>query len=69
MSRQFAFRDARIVVIRNDRRHGLAAALNVGLRRATGEFAARLDADDVARPERFARQVDFLRAHSHVALY
>jgi glycosyltransferase involved in cell wall biosynthesis len=63
-----SFRDPRIVVVRNERRDGLAAALNLGLRRASGEFAARLDADDVARPERLARQVDFLRRHPRVAL-
>jgi glycosyltransferase involved in cell wall biosynthesis len=63
-----SFRDPRIVVIRNERRGGLAMALNVGLRRAGGEFAARLDADDLARPGRFARQVDFLRRHPQVAL-
>jgi hypothetical protein len=31
--------------------------------RARGEFIARMDADDVCRPERFALQLDFLRRH------
>ena len=30
---------------------------------ANGEFLARMDADDIALPERFARQVEYLRAH------
>lgn len=41
---------------------GLVAALNLGLRHAAGEFLARMDADDVSLPMRFARQVDALRA-------
>ena len=34
--------------------------LNEGLQIARGEFIARMDADDVARPERFSRQVGYL---------
>lgn len=60
--------DARVIVIRNERRAGLSAALNLALRRARGELVARLDADDVARPERIARQVEFLRRHPEAAL-
>jgi hypothetical protein len=60
--------DARVQVIRNARRAGLAAALNVGLARARGELIARLDADDVAHPARLERQVDFLRSHPRIAL-
>ena len=36
---------------------GLVAALNVAAEAAKGELLARMDADDVASPERFARQV------------
>jgi hypothetical protein len=53
--------DPRVVVIRNQRTLGLPAALNVGLRRASGAFVARLDQDDVAHPDRIARQAAVLR--------
>src|SRR5205085_12281744 len=43
-----AVRDARVVVERNQRQLGLAASLNRGLERASGQYVARLDADDVA---------------------
>ena len=33
---------------------------------ARGDLIARMDADDVALPERFARQVEFLRSHPEV---
>jgi glycosyltransferase involved in cell wall biosynthesis len=42
---------------------GLATWLHEGVGRSRGEFIARMDADDVCRPERFALQLDFLRRH------
>jgi GT2 family glycosyltransferase len=47
---------------------GIVAALNRGLALARGELIARMDADDVAHPERFARQVAFLDAHPETAV-
>lgn len=46
---------------------GISAALNKGIAVANGEFIARMDADDVAFPERLARQVCVLRAHPRVS--
>src|SRR5690606_198612 len=63
-----SYGDDRIRVLRNDRHLGLSASLNRGIREARGRYIARLDADDVAEPERFARQVDFLDRHGEVAV-
>jgi glycosyltransferase involved in cell wall biosynthesis len=52
-----AISDPRLVVERNDEQRGLAASLNRGLDRASGAYVARLDADDVALPERLALQI------------
>lgn len=60
--------DPRLKVIRNDRNTGLSASLNRGLREAAGKYIVRLDADDLAEPERIARQVAWLDAHPDVAL-
>lgn len=58
--RAFAARDARIRPIFLE--HGGAPrAQNVGLAAARGEFIARLDHDDIALPERFAVQLDWMR--------
>ena len=56
--------------LRVDRRPaaGLTPALNRGLALARGPLVARLDADDLALPERLARQRDFLAAHPDVGL-
>ena len=53
--RELAARDARIVLVErpND---GLVSALNEGIKIARAELIARMDADDVAMPERFALQ-------------
>jgi glycosyltransferase involved in cell wall biosynthesis len=43
--------------------HGIAAALNKGLSKATSEYIARFDADDICFPERLTEQVSFLDSH------
>ena len=45
---------------------GIAAALNTGLKLATGEFIARHDADDWSHPERLARQAEYLSRHPEI---
>jgi glycosyltransferase involved in cell wall biosynthesis len=52
-----ALDDPRVVLLRNDSQLGLAASLNRALDRAKGKYVARLDADDVALPERLERQL------------
>lgn len=47
---------------------GLTASLNRALALARAPLVARLDADDVALPERLARQRAFLAAHPEVGL-
>lgn len=43
---------------------GVAAALNYGLAHARGKFIARLDADDMADPQRLEKQLHFLESHT-----
>jgi glycosyltransferase involved in cell wall biosynthesis len=60
--------DPRVRLIANGGNLGLAPSLNVGLAEARGEFVARLDADDVAVPQRLVRQVAFMDDNPQVAL-
>ena len=62
-----ALSDPRLRVERQPRR-GLTRALNRGAGLATAPLLARLDADDVALPERLARQRAFLDAHPEIGL-
>ena len=55
----FARREPRCRVIHTENR-GIAAALNTAGAAARGEYLARLDGDDIARSDRFAKQVAFL---------
>ncbi len=55
--------DARIRYVRNPVHHSLAYGLNQSLKIAAGEYAARMDADDISAPERFCRQLAFLESH------
>ncbi|TDW58941.1 glycosyl transferase family 2 [Novosphingobium sp. PhB55] len=60
--RRYAEADSRVrPVIRENR--GLIASLNQLLDMAQAPLVARMDADDICRPERFARQVAFLTDH------
>src|SRR5579871_2870885 len=52
----FARRDARVRVISRPN-SGIVGALNDALAQARGEFAARMDADDLCLSGRFAAQV------------
>lgn len=45
---------------------GLGMALNEGLKHCTYELVARMDTDDIAKPERFDKQVGFLEQHPQV---
>jgi glycosyltransferase involved in cell wall biosynthesis len=59
--------DPRVRVARRPR-EGLTPALNHGLGLARAPIVARLDADDVALPERLARQVAFLDTNPEVGV-
>lgn len=63
-----AIRDPRLSVITNDEQAGLASSLNRGLTQASGRYVARLDADDVALPERLERQFDRMQKHDQPAV-
>lgn len=60
--RRHAARDPRIrPIIRENR--GLIASLNEMLEVAQAPLVARMDADDICRPDRFAKQIAFLAAN------
>lgn len=58
--------DPRITLLKNERNRGLAPSLNRGIDAATGEYIARMDADDRSLPTRLERQLAFMEAHDDV---
>lgn len=61
--KEYAAADPRVVVLENEQNMGLTKSLNKGLAVAKGEYIARMDADDISVPDRFAKQVAFLDSH------
>ncbi|RYH72789.1 glycosyltransferase [Flavobacteriaceae bacterium 144Ye] len=60
------FDDSRIHLIVKPENTGYTHSLNRGLTMAKGDYIARMDADDIALPERLAQQVTFMDAHPEV---
>lgn len=62
------FSDDRIRVLKNTRRLKLSGALNRGLDNANGEFVARMDADDIALPDRLDIQMKYLHQRPELGI-
>ena len=62
------FDDERLTCWSDGKRRRLAARLNECIDLARGEFFARMDADDIAYPNRLAMQLNFLRQQPEVDL-
>lgn len=56
----------KIILIKNEENKRLAYSLNHCLEHVSGEYVARIDADDECLPERFEKQVDFLEKNSEI---
>jgi len=61
----YADRDDRVCLISRENR-GLVATLNEGIDRAKAPLVARMDADDICYPERFAIQMAYMAEHPDV---
>ena len=64
--KRFAATDRR-VVRHTQPRGGIVTALNRGIALARAPLIARMDADDVMKPERLSRQLSFLAEHPELA--
>lgn len=63
-----SYDDPRIIYLENEQNSGICVTLNKGLDAARGKYIARMDADDISLPERFAHQVAYLDAHPEVGV-
>lgn len=64
---RFRREDGRIRLYSQPNR-GLVTSLNLGMKLAAGEYIARMDADDISLPDRFAAQVAYMDAHKEVGV-
>ena len=65
---EYARNDSRLRVVTNERNLGLAQSLNKGLALTDTPYVARMDADDIALPDRVYRQLAFMEGHPDVAV-
>ena len=60
IAKGFAREDRRVTVLKSARGLGVTGAMEAGLQKVTTPLVARMDADDIAHPERLARQFEML---------
>lgn len=56
-----SFKDERIRYFENEKNSGIVFSRNKGLKLAQGEYIGMLDADDIAYPKKFEKQITFLQ--------
>ena len=59
----YVCKDERIKFYINDKNMGLTNTLNRGLELAEGKYICRMDADDIALPNRFEKQIAFMESN------
>lgn len=64
----FTFNDKRIKYKKNERNIGQTSSLNYGLELSKGEYIARMDQDDLSKPDRLRRQLNFLEDNRDTAV-
>ena len=62
-----SYKDDRIKYFKQENQ-GIVGALNNGWSKASGKYIARMDSDDIAYPERFAKQIEFLEENPEYSL-
>lgn len=65
---KYASKDKRMVIHRNEKNLKLSKTLNTCIMLSTGEYLARMDADDISLPQRISSQVAFLEENHDVGV-
>lgn len=64
----YAIKDKRIRVLRNQKNLGLGASLSLAIQASSGDYLARMDADDICLDDRFQKQLDFFDVHPEIKI-
>lgn len=54
--------------VNNETNLGLTKSLNIALKHCTGKYIARMDSDDISKPERIMKQVRYMEEHKDVCV-
>lgn len=66
--KSLAKKSSRLRIYRNAKNLNISHTLNRGIKMAKGQYIARMDADDIALPQRIEKQIDFLLKHPSVVI-
>jgi len=58
-----SFNDGRIKLLKNEINRGIVFSRNQGMKAAVGRFIAPFDSDDLARTDKFEKQIRFLKSN------
>lgn len=67
MLKEYANRDSRVKLIDGSNACSFSEQLNICIEHSSGNWIARMDDDDYSYPERFKRQIEYLKTHNDVA--
>ena len=56
----------KFILLKNSKNIGLPETLNNCLKSANGSYIARMDGDDISLPDRFQKQMDFLKSNPDI---
>ncbi len=60
---EYAARDPRLILVKNEKNLGLVNSLNRALSYVHGEYVARMDSDDISSPDRFEKELAYMEEH------
>ncbi len=63
---EYAKKDQRIIAVKNTSQKGCYSARNYGLDLIKGKYYAVMDSDDIAKPDRFQKQFDFMEQNTDI---
>ena len=58
----------RLCIHRLPENGGLGNALKIGIKKCSNEFIARMDSDDISRPDRCEKEFKMLTTHSEISV-
>jgi glycosyltransferase involved in cell wall biosynthesis len=60
-----SYADSRIKIHKNKNNLGVVKSLNIGVSLSIGDYIARMDSDDIAFPERIAKQLEYIKINNY----
>lgn len=65
---EYAKKDERIVAVKNEKNLNIALNRNKGVEMSKGEYVVWQDADDISKPERIEKLVNYMESHPEVGI-